>query len=158
MKDTDDDSSTSMEFGNSEGEHDWSDWRKYLPGAVCLFCPATYSNEGNATSDLFVHMKAVHDFDFVEIKSHLGLSFYQQIKLVNYIRRQLHLNACIFCDKKVENSGEEHNVYRQSLLEHMKKEGHMKLPKDKSEWDQPQYFFPTFENDNLLSLLADEGV
>jgi hypothetical protein len=37
----------------------------------------------------------VHGFDFVQIKTSLKLNFYLQIKLVNYIRRCVHLNTCI---------------------------------------------------------------
>ena len=158
VEDTDDESIISSEFGNQE-EHDWSDWRKYLPGFVCLLCPATYKNSGSGASDLFLHMKSIHKFDFVEIKESMKLSFYQQVKLVNYIRRQVHLNACIHCDEKIESieMKSDSEEYKKGLLEHMTKESHMKLPDDKSEWDQSQYLFPTYENDLLLSYLPDEG-
>ena len=159
-EDTDDDSIISAEIGKSEdAERDWYDWRKYLPGFVCLFCPAIYSNCGNGPNDLFTHMQSVHGFDFIEIKNRMKLSFYQQVKLVNYIRRQIHLGSCIFCDENIETTKQENDskLYRETLLEHMKKEGHMKLPEDKSEWDQSQYLFPTYENDILLSYLPDEG-
>ena len=78
---------------------------------------------------------------------------------MNYIRRQIHLGSCIFCDENIETTKQENDskLYRESLLEHMKKESHMKLPEDKSEWDQSQYLFPTYENDILLSYLPDEG-
>ncbi len=61
--------------------------------------------------------------------------------------------------KNIEKTKEENDskLYRETLLEHMKNEGHMKLPEDKSEWDQSQYLFPTYENDILLSYLPDEG-
>ena len=102
-------------------------------------------------------MKVIHDFDFVEIKEEKKLSFYQQVKLVNYIRRQIHLGACIFCDENIEKAKHSDEIYKENLLEHMKTESHIKLPDDKSEWDQSQYLFPTYENDTLLSYLPDEG-
>ena len=37
----------------------------------------------------------------------------------------------------------------------MKNSDHLKPPVDANEWDQPQYFFPTYENDNLLYCLED---
>ena len=37
----------------------------------------------------------------------------------------------------------------------METENHLKPPADKSEWDESQYLFPTYENDNLLSCLPD---
>ena len=156
--DSDDDSIISSEIAKCEDqEDDWYDWRKYLPGFVCLFCPATYSNCGNGANDLFNHMKVIHDFDFVKIKEEMKLSFYQQVKLVNYIRRQIHLGACIFCDENIEKAKHSDETYKENLLAHMKTESHMKLPEDKSEWDQSQYLFPTYENDTLLSYLPDEG-
>ena len=42
-------------------------------------------------NDLFNHMKVVHDFDFVQIKSDLGMGFYQQVKMINFVRRQVYL-------------------------------------------------------------------
>ena len=150
-------SSSSRLSKGDDQEDDWYDWRKYLPGFVCLFCPATYANGGNGANDLFNHMKVVHEFDFVEIKESMKLSFYQQVKLVNYIRRQVHLGACIYCDENIEKAKHTDETYKENLLNHMKIENHMKLPEDKSEWDQSQYLFPTYENDTLLSYLPDEG-
>lgn len=125
-------------------ENDWSDWRGNLSGAVCLFCPASYTD----FKDLLNHMNVVHDFDYSEMKSEMKLNFYQQIKLINYIRRQMHLKHCMFCNDKFDDF--------EALFSHMKKEGHLKPPNDKEEWDQSQYFFPTYENDNFLCLIEDD--
>ena len=157
-EDTDEESNVS-EVGDAEDEgHDWSDWRKFLPGFVCLFCPAYYPNCGRGASDLFVHMTAIHDFDFVQLKNERKLTFYQQVKAVNYIRRQMHLSACVFCDEKIITDKNEKNIdsYKEGLLLHMQQQNHIKLPDDQSEWDQSQYLFPTYENDILLSYLPDE--
>lgn len=48
------------------------------------------------------------------------------MKVVNYIKRQIHLQKCVFCEMKVDN-----------ILEHMKKENHFKIPSPKM-WDQPE--------------------
>jgi len=109
-------------------ENDWSDWRGDLSGAVCLFCPATYTD----VNDLFNHMKVVHDFDFVQIKSDLGMGFYQQVKMINFVRRQVYLKKFPAPEQAAEF-----------------------LISNTSEWNQSQYLFPTYENDNLLCLLED---
>lgn len=127
-----------------EDDGDWGDWTGDLSGIVCLFCSAIYTELG----DLLNHMNVVHTFDYKKLKSDMNLTFYQQIKLINFMRRQLHLNLCIFCSERFEN--------KDDLLEHMQTEGHMKPTDDVTEWDQPQYFFSTYENDHLLHSLEDE--
>lgn len=58
------------------------------------------------------------------------LRFYQQIKLVNYIRRQIHQGRCYSCQERFDS--------RADVLHHMVSEEHvMKLP-EMSTWDQPQ--------------------
>lgn len=131
---------TGWEDSDKEDDADWNDWRGDLGGAVCLFCNATYQ----VTMELQNHMKLTHGFDFQQLRS--NLSFYQQVKLVNYIRRQVHLNTCIGCQQVSLN--------RESLLEHMTWTNHME-PGPVSQWDQPEYYFPTYENDYLLYALED---
>jgi len=123
-------------------DREWADWRDEGSGAVCLFCSAAYPE----TEDLLHHMDAVHGFHFYKIKAELNLTFYQQIKMINYIRRCVHLNTCITC-------GEVFSV-REALLEHMTWSSHHQ-PGSARDWDQPQYYFPTYENDNLLFWLED---
>jgi len=125
-------------------ENDWSDWRGNLSGAVCLFCPANYTE----FSDLLKHMNIVHEFDYENLKSQLSLNFYQQIKLINFIRRQMHLLQCLHCNDKFEDFD--------VLFKHMKSENHLKPPEERDEWDSSQYYFPTYENDNFLCLIEDE--
>ena len=47
--------------------------------------------------------------------------------------------------------------WQPSLLEHMTWSGHH-VPGPSSDWDQPQYYFPTYENDNLLCGLEVSAV
>ena len=60
----------------------------------------------------------------------------------------MHLNQCINCNEKCKNS--------ENLMEHMKSENHLQPPSERDEWDQSQYYFPTYENDNFLCLIQDD--
>lgn len=65
---------------------EWSGWEEEVTGqAVCLYCQFSSSN----ADKLRLHMQELHDFDLQELKLRLNLDFYQQVKLVNYIRRQV---------------------------------------------------------------------
>lgn len=142
----DEDLPTGFDSDHSDeaNENDWSDWRGNLSGAVCLFCAANYTD----ITDLLNHMNVVHEFNYQEMKATLQMNFYQQIKLINYIRRQMHLQQCLYCNEKFEDLD--------ALFHHMKTEGHMKPPDERDEWDQSQFYFPTFENDNFLYLIQDD--
>merc|ERR1719402_132702 len=124
-----------------DDNYDWSDWKDSIGKSVCLFCPANYKDN----KDLFNHMFEIHGFDYVAMKSDLSLDFYQQVKLINYIRRCVHLNTCIGCNTVFPS--------REKMLEHLAWSDHRQPAKD--EWNQPQYFFPTYENDNLLHTLEE---
>lgn len=137
------------EDGNSNNdksvdEDDWSDWKGDLPPCVCLFCEASCP----ATNDILQHMKEEHSFDFPAIKSSFGLDFYHQVKVVNYLRRQVYKNNCVKCQENFPSKA--------TVLEHMTEAQHFALPEDRTVWDQPQYFFPTYENDALLCGLEDD--
>lgn len=125
-------------------EEDWDDWKGDLPPTVCLFCDESYTS----TNQALQHIKDEHSFDFLATKRSLGLDFYHQVKIVNYIRRQVYKNNCVKCQENFPS--------RLAVLEHMKKEQHLTLPDQNSLWDQPQYFFPTYENDTLLCSLEDD--
>ncbi|KAE8615851.1 hypothetical protein XENTR_v10008639 [Xenopus tropicalis] len=122
---------------------DWSDWEENPISAVCLFC----ENQEDTTEKLLCHMKDSHQFDLLKIKLNLGLNFYQQVKLVNFIRRQMHQCRCHGCQGKFQSMAE--------LTVHLEKEGHFGTLPERSLWDQPQYYFPTYENDSLLCTLSD---
>ena len=93
-------------------------------------------------------MNVVHGFNYAHLKKSLNLNFYQQIKLINFIRRQMHLLQCMNCDETFDNF--------EVLFHHMKSESHLKPPEEREEWDTPQFYFPTYENDNFLCLIEDE--
>nr|XP_022299535.1 zinc finger protein 277-like isoform X2 [Crassostrea virginica] len=129
----------------TEDEESWEDWEEAGSQAVCLFCDFSSC----VPHKLNAHMQQeLHDFDLKEVKLRLNLNFYQQIKLINFMRRQIYLGTCFGCGEKFDE--------RRALVEHMHTQQHVdKLP-ESSAWDQPQYFFPTYENDNLLCQLEDD--
>ncbi|XP_048949391.1 zinc finger protein 277 isoform X2 [Canis lupus baileyi] len=122
---------------------DWSDWEEHPDSAVCLFC----EKQAETIEKLCVHMEDAHEFDLLKIKSELGLNFYQQVKLVNFIRRQIHQCRCYGCHVKFKSKAE--------LRTHMEEAKHTSLLPERKTWDQPEYYFPTYENDTLLCTLSD---
>ncbi|XP_054427345.1 zinc finger protein 277 [Pteronotus mesoamericanus] len=124
-------------------EEDWSDWEERPVSAVCLFC----EKQAETIEKLCVHMEDAHDFDLLKIKSELGLSFYQQVKLVNFIRRQIHQRRCYGCHAEFATSA--------ALRSHLGEAKHAALLPAAATWDQPEYYFPTYENDSLLCTLSD---
>eukprot|EP00794_Sanderia_malayensis_P007448 gene7448-8270_t len=128
-----------------KAEEEWSGWDDHLYSSfMCLFCELSYQNVDN----ILIHMREEHDFDIKTVKDKLGLDFYMQVKVVNYIRRQIQELKCPRCKDK--------QTSKAALDEHMNDKRHCCLPDDKAFWDQPEYFFPTIENDGLLCFLDDE--
>ncbi|XP_011250752.2 zinc finger protein 277 isoform X2 [Camponotus floridanus] len=130
-------SGKNLDLGDSSSENEdeetsWSDWSGESIEIICLLC--NYGN--NEFVYTLRHMKEVHNFDFEETVK--DLTFYQKVKVVNYIKRQIQLEQCIFCEAKSDN-----------VLEHMKTQQHCKIPAEKV-WNQPEYYFPMSENDSFL--------
>ncbi|XP_015431962.1 PREDICTED: zinc finger protein 277 [Dufourea novaeangliae] len=121
-----------VEDQSSEDEETWSDWKDEGIGITCLFC----SHTDKQFHFILAHMRTEHDFNFQEESK--DLTFYQKVKVVNYIRRQIQLRRCVFCEVEVDNT-----------LEHMKRQNHFKIPIQKV-WDHPEFYFPMCENDSFL--------
>ncbi|CAH1395147.1 unnamed protein product [Nezara viridula] len=120
---------------------DWSDWQETLTlSIVCLFCEESFSSWENVLN----HMIHVHNFNYEDSTSEMD--FYEQVKLVNFIRRQLYRNRCINCDNEFSN--------RVETLEHMISQIHNIMP-SKDLWNQPEFYFPTYENDAFLCQIED---
>ncbi|CAN7989123.1 unnamed protein product, partial [Ixodes hexagonus] len=104
---------------------EWTDWREEEESnLICLVCT-------EASADLpsvIEHMKAPHRFDFSEVTRELG--FYQQIKVINFLRKQVYLNACFACASKFQSRAE--------LLSHLSSGDHDNNCIEQSRWDQPQ--------------------
>ncbi|XP_046890311.1 zinc finger protein 277 [Hypomesus transpacificus] len=124
-------------------DDDWSDWQAHPVCAVCLFC----EHQSETMNKIYDHMGEAHGFDLHKLKSELNLRFYQQVKLVNYIRREIHQCRCYGCQQKFAT--------RSEVLHHVVEAGHAMMLPGMSTWDQPQYYFPTYENDALLCALSD---
>ncbi|CAF0704556.1 unnamed protein product [Brachionus calyciflorus] len=118
------------------------DWNDPVQTYYCLFCDEQFEDEDG----IMGHMNLKHNFD---LKSIDFLSFYNQVKLINYIRRQAFLNKCFICQKNFDS--------KEILLNHLEEDDHIKEFPDMDLWDQPEYYFSTFEDDNLLCLLNDNG-
>lgn len=129
-------------FQSDCSDSDWSDWEGEKQSLTCLFCPKSSVD----FKKFKCHLKSEHTMDFDGVMS--GLTFYQKVKVVNYIRRLVHTMQCIGCDEKFETSG--------GLLKHMETDGHFSIGK-KDGWDQPEYFFPTYEDDAVLFHLEDSN-
>ncbi|KAK5866781.1 hypothetical protein PBY51_011329 [Eleginops maclovinus] len=126
-----------------DGDDDWSDWQAHPVSAVCLFC----DHQSETMEQIYTHMKEAHRFDLHQLRTELSLRFYEQVKLVNFIRRQLHQSRCYGCQEAFS--------CREEVLRHLQAAGHVMTLPHASTWNQPQYFFPTYENDALLCTLSD---
>lgn len=126
-------------FNNEEQEDDhWSDWGDEDEGEmICLFC----STREKKSDDMRNHLLKEHEFQ-LETKKY---NFYEKIKFINYIRRQVHLLRCISCNEHFEKS--------EDLQSHMINQRH--FDSDRKLWDKPEYFFPTYEDDKLLYTFDD---
>ena len=69
------------------------------------------------------------------------------LQLINFYRRKLHENICPSCSLGFPD--------KESTVRHMQETNHTNDVPALVQWDQPQFFFPTYENDHLLSLLED---
>lgn len=131
---------TSSRLFQSDSDSDWSDWEGEKQNVTCLFCSVTDTDFRTIQK----HMKLDHDVDFDA--AIVGLNFYEKVKVVNYLRRQMHMLKCVSCDEKFETS--------KLLEEHLILFKHYGIGK-KSDWDRPEFFFPTYEDDAILCHLDD---
>ncbi|KAI5700931.1 hypothetical protein M8J75_004371 [Diaphorina citri] len=105
-------------------DSDWSDWTEEdACSIVCLFCDVTV----HSWVKILDHMTGEHGFDFVAAVKHLD--FYQQVKLVNYLRREIYWLSCPVCKTKTET--------KVDLYTHIKLNNHALLP-DETLWNCPE--------------------
>lgn len=124
----------------SDSDSDWSDWEGEKQNLTCLFCSVTDTDYLNIKK----HMKTSHDVDFDAAIS--GLNFYEKVKVVNYLRRQMHTLKCVSCGEGFETM--------KLLHEHLVSLKHYGIG-ERSDWDHPEFFFPTYEDDAILCHLDD---
>ncbi|XP_072393207.1 zinc finger protein 277 [Diabrotica undecimpunctata] len=124
----------------ANADEEYSDWNEKEDLITCLFCKSKETD----INVICLHMESDHDFSFVDVTK--DLDYYQKVKLINYIRKQMHQNKCLYCDKKF-------NIIL-DLQMHLMEENHYKIP-DLKIFDQPEFYFPTYENDAFLYLIDD---
>lgn len=123
-----------------DSDSDWSDWEGEKQVLTCLFCPLDDTDYIN----LKLHMKNEHRIDFDHITG--KLSFYDRVKIVNFIRRQMHSMKCVTCGDQYTTTGE--------LQRHLQQNNHYGIG-ERVQWDLPEYFIPTYEDDAFLYFLDD---
>lgn len=124
----------------SDSDSNWSDWHGDQETLTCLFC----SHNEIDFSKLKKHMAHSHQVDFDEETA--SMTFYERVKIVNFIRRKMYLLQCIRCDEQFKKSAD--------LRSHLNESNHYSIG-DRKQWDLPQYFFPTYEDDGFLCSLDD---
>ena len=62
------------------------------------------------------HCKEKHDFDFLELRQRLGLDFYGNIKLINFIRSQVHSGNAV-SSVTISKDDFEHESFLKPVLE-----------------------------------------
>lgn len=135
----------SLDREDVDSDSDWSDWDGVPQQSFnCFFCSYNYDDY----RQLSEHLVEEHHFNLDKLLK--SMNFYERIKLVNYIRRQMCLNRCLKCDERFPNV--------EKLREHLQDEEHFDIGNEK-QWDKPEYFFPTYEDDDLLFVLdnLDDG-
>lgn len=122
-------------------EQQWDDWQNDdTPSATCLFCQYTTK----VKTRLLQHMKLHHMFDFQDIMK--KFSFYEQVKIVNFIRSCMAECRCLKCQLVFASP--------ELLQDHLSQSKHCVLP-DQRVWNLSRYHIPVVENDGLLCQLED---
>lgn len=124
-----------------DSDSNWSDWEGEAMDVTCLYCP----HKDMDFVKLKNHMTVEHKIDFD--KETERMSFYDRVKIVNFVRRKMFIKECLTCNEVF--------VKRIDLQNHLSQQCHHSLghPDD---WNLPQYFFPTYEDDAFLCFLDDE--
>lgn len=124
-----------------EDDSNWSDWEDDDGIEVtCLYC----SEKNKDFSKLKNHIEIDHGIDFD--KETNEMTFYDRVKIVNYVRRKIFKMECLKCDKDFRVLSD--------LQKHLEDTNHYSLG-NRNDWDFPQYFFPMYEDDGFLYHLDD---
>ncbi|KAI1289837.1 Zinc finger protein [Halotydeus destructor] len=124
-----------------QDDHEWEDWKEDAKLTItCLFCEKSYET----FDELKQHIKTIHNLNFDHL---LSWPFYKKVKFVNYVRRCTHLAKCFYCQQSFSDVSQ--------LYCHLTASDHCSLIPDETLWDATEYFFPTYENDELLHNLED---
>ena len=69
-----------------QAAENWDDWLEDECGIPCLFSPGVAFATMEEALD---HDRAQHGFDLVQTRAELGLDFYDTVRLVNFVRREV---------------------------------------------------------------------
>lgn len=119
---------------------DWSDWEEDELDITCLFCEL----KSKDFTKLKEHIKTNHNVNFEQESK--KLSFYDRVKMVNFVRRAMYKMECIKCGR-VWNSADQ-------FQDHLKVNNHYSLGQNRH-WNFPHFFFSTYEDDAFLQHLDD---
>jgi len=72
---------------SDDGENEWDDWTDNEEEAICLFC-----DKKDIPSNIFSHMTSEHNFNFTKLRIREKMDFYDCIKVLNYIRKNVKEN------------------------------------------------------------------
>lgn len=125
---------------DDDEDDDWSDWEGDRQALTCLYCPL---NDLDFTN-LKIHIKDVHNVNFDELTE--SFSFYDRVKIVNFVRRQMHSMKCLTCAEQFTTADD--------LQKHLQQQQHYGIG-ERRQWDLAEYFFPTYEDDAFLCSLDD---
>lgn len=121
-------------------DSNWSEWKGETQEVICLFC----SQKNRDFIWLKSHIHTEHGIDFDQETE--DTTFYDRVKIVNFVRRKMFMLQCTKCDQRFSKFAD--------LQTHLKNENHYSLGQ-RRDWDLPQYFFPTYEDDAFLCNLED---
>lgn len=130
-----------VKYGSDDdNESNWSDWEEDEMDITCLFCEFKTKDFARVKE----HMKTEHTVNFEQESR--KLSFYDRVKMVNFVRRAMYKMECIKCGSVWTDAAQ--------FQDHLKSNNHYSLGEQK-DWNHPQYFFSTYEDDAFLQHLDD---
>lgn len=124
------------------GEVDWEDLKDEIDlQTQCLFCDLLLADP----EDCFEHLLTSHSFNIQSIQLANKLTFYDTMKLINYFRNCQRQDKYPFKDDLVKDCPLSLNVHFQNN----------EIP-DGRHWNRPEYYFPVYEEDPLLTAIEDD--
>lgn len=107
---------------------------------VCLLCEHRAPNPELINE----HMKTEHNLNLASLYN----DFYDGVKVINFVRVCWRDCRCAFCGDLFDGNEELTNHFKQCQR---KQDGKLV-----EEWREPQYLFPFYEDDNLLSFIGED--
>ena len=106
----------------------------------CLFCSELLKDP----EACFEHMKEAHAFDFEALQKQHDLDYYASMKLLNYLRHCQTSDLNPFSFDETLNAEDNFNEFRSHQLP------------DSKLWNKPEFLFPVYEEDPLLTAIDIE--